>query len=188
MSEVRASAQQSGVMTRAVGTLFSIGVRRRPRGWLAHMVTPYAAAVGVWVIYSATYAVIHPWVLAVIFLCAVFGLLFLLVGASPSSDTRRPAVFDWVCSIAGIASGIFFAINAPVIIERIPELDPLTAWDIFFGYVLLLLTLEATRRTTGLGLMIIVLTFVAYNFLGHLLGGVLNHAYIGSEYFIDMTV
>jgi TRAP transporter 4TM/12TM fusion protein len=188
MGEIRASTQRSGGLTRAAGMLFAIGVRRRPRGWLARVITPYAAAVGVWVIYSATYAVIHPWVLAAMFLCAVFGLLFLLVGASPNSDTRRPAWFDWVWSIGGIASGAYFAINASVIIERIPELDPLTGWDIFFGYALLLLTLEATRRTTGLGLTIIVLIFVAYNFLGHLLGGVLNHAYIDAEYFIDMTV
>ena len=171
-----------------LGMLFTIGVRRTPRGWLAKLVTPYAAAVGAWVIYSATYAVIHPWVLASIFLCAILGLLFLIVGASPNSDTTRPSIFDWVCSIAGIATGIRFAVNASDILARIPELNPLTEWDVFFGYCLLLLTLEATRRTTGLGLMIIVLMFVAYNFLGHLLGGVLNHAYIDAEYFIDMMV
>jgi TRAP transporter 4TM/12TM fusion protein len=181
-------AIMSGRVSRAVGLLFAIGARRRPRGWLAYLVTPYAAAVGAWVIYSATWAVIHPWLLAAMFLCAVMGLLFLLVGASPGSDPHRPSVFDWICSIAGIATGIYFAFNAATIVERIPELDPLTMWDISFGYALLLLTLEATRRTTGLGLMIIVLVFVAYNFFGHLLGGVLNHAYISPEYFIDMTV
>lgn len=168
--------------------LFSIGSRRRPTGWLAHAIKPYAALVGVWVVYAATYAVIHPWALASTFLCAIYGLLFLLVGASPRSHPSRPSPFDWVCSLASIATGAHFALNVSTIVLRIPELHPLTDWNIVFGYCLLLLTLEATRRTTGLGLTVIVLVFVAYNFLGHLLGGVLNHAYIDAEYFLDMTV
>ena len=168
--------------------LFAIGARRRPTGWLAHVIRPYAALVGVWVIYAATYAIIHPWALASIFLCAVYGLLFLQVGASPGSHPTRPTPFDWACSLASIATGVHFALNASTIVLRIPELHALTDWNIVFGYCLLLLTLEATRRTTGLGLTLIVLIFVAYNFLGHLLGGVLNHAYIDAEYFLDMTV
>ncbi len=168
--------------------LFTLGPRRRPTGWLAHAVKPYAALVAVWVIYAATYAIIHPWALASIFLCAVYGLLFLLVGASPRSHPSRPSLIDWVCSLSAIATGVHFALNASAIVLRIPELHPLTGWNIVFGYCLLLLTLEATRRTTGLGLTLIVLVFVAYNFLGHLLGGVLNHAYIDAEYFLDMTV
>ncbi len=50
------------------------------------------------------------------------------------------------------------------------------------------MTLEITRRTTGLGLMLVVLVFVAYNLLGHLLGGVLQHGYIDYSHFIEITV
>jgi TRAP transporter 4TM/12TM fusion protein len=50
------------------------------------------------------------------------------------------------------------------------------------------LTIEITRRTTGLGLTTVVLIFVAYNFFGHLLGGVLQHGEIDWVHFIDIMV
>ena len=53
---------------------------------------------------------------------------------------------------------------------------------------MVVLTLEITRRTTGAGLTVIVLIFIAYNFFGHLLGGVLQHGYIDYVHFIDIMV
>ncbi len=51
-----------------------------------------------------------------------------------------------------------------------------------------MLTIELTRRTTGLGLTVIVLIFVAYNLFGHLLNGVLSHGYIDYNHFLDIMV
>jgi TRAP transporter 4TM/12TM fusion protein len=72
--------------------------------------------------------------------------------------------------------------------QRIALLDPLTNWDIVFATVVFLLTLEITRRTTGLGLTTLVLVFVAYNLWGHHLGGVIKHGYIDYQHFIEITV
>jgi TRAP-type uncharacterized transport system fused permease subunit len=57
-----------------------------------------------------------------------------------------------------------------------------------FGSALFLLSLEATRRTTGVGLTSVVLVFIAYNFLGHHFEGVLNHGYIDYNHFIDIMI
>src|SRR4030042_558883 len=40
------------------------------------------------------------------------------------------------------------------------------SWDILFGIVLILLVLEASRRTTGLIMPIIVIAFIIYAFIG----------------------
>jgi len=48
-------------------------------------------------------------------------------------------------------------------------------WDIFFGTVVVGLSLEVTRRKTGYPLFIIGLVFFLYNFLGPYLPGVLSH-------------
>src|SRR3546814_6310434 len=89
-------------------TFFDIGTRRKPVGWLAWVIPPYAAALATWVIYSATFAIVHPWTLAAVSLDAMFGLVFLLVGPVWTSSEHRLNVVDWICSLMSIAAGVFF--------------------------------------------------------------------------------
>ncbi len=169
-------------------TWFSVGVRRRPKGWLVWLITPFAAAIAVFVLSAATVVIIAPWALTAIFLSAMLALAFLTVGAFPNSDAERPTPTDWALSAISVATGVYFAIHAEGIVNRIALLDPLSGSDVLFGTALFLLTLEVTRRTTGLGLTAVVLMFIAYNFLGHMLGGVLGHGYIDYQHFLDIIV
>jgi TRAP transporter 4TM/12TM fusion protein len=167
---------------------FSVGVRRRPTGWLAWVVTPFAAALAIYVIVAATVLIVAPWTLVAIFLCGIMALAFLAVGATPQSNEEHPSILDHVLSFATLATGIYFAWKSDEIVDRIALLSPLSGWDLAFGALMVLLTLEITRRTTGAGLTAIVLIFIAYNFFGHLLGGVLQHGYIDYVHFIDIMV
>lgn len=172
----------------APATWFSVGVRRRPKGRLAWLITPFAAAIAVYVLLAAAVIIIAPWTLTAIFLCGMLALAFLTVGAFADSDAERPSKIDWALAGLSVAVGIYFAVNAAAIVDRISLLDPLSGWDLLFATALFLLTLEVTRRTTGLGLTVVVLIFVAYNFLGHMLSGVLGHGYIDYRHFIDIMV
>lgn len=167
---------------------FSVGVQRRPRGWLAWVVTPLAVALAAYVIIAATVLIIAPWALVAVFLCGMMAIAFLAVGATPASNPEHPTLPDYVLSIASFATGAYFAFNAAEIVDRIALLSPLSQWDLTFGALTVLLTLEITRRTTGAGLTLVVLIFIAYNFFGHLLGGVLKHGYIDTVHFIDIMV
>jgi TRAP transporter 4TM/12TM fusion protein len=167
---------------------FSVGVHRRPTGWLAWVVTPLAVALSVYVIVAATVLIIAPWALVAIFLCGIITLAFLACGATPNSNPVRPSALDYVLALASFATGVYFAFKSQEIVDRIALLSPLSEWDLFFGILMVLLTLEITRRTTGLGLTVIVLIFIAYNFFGHLLGGVLQHGQIDYVHFIDIMV
>ncbi|MGA7487130.1 MAG: TRAP transporter fused permease subunit [Xanthobacteraceae bacterium] len=167
---------------------FAVGVRRRPTGWLAWVVTPLAVALAVYVIVAATVVIMQPWELVAVFLTGIITIAFLTVGATPNSNPRRPTVPDYLLSIASFATGVYFYWKAPEFVDRIALLSPLSNWDLFFGVVMVLLTLEITRRTTGLGLALVVLTFIAYNFFGHLLSGVLQHGQLDWVHFIDIMV
>jgi TRAP transporter 4TM/12TM fusion protein len=169
-------------------TWFSVGVRRHPTGWLAWVITPLAVALAVYVIVAATVLIIAPWELVAIFLCGIIMLAFLGVGATPNSNPLRPSLLDYALALASFACGVYFYFKAPEFIDRIALLSPLSTWDLFFGILMVLLTLEITRRTTGLGLFVIVLIFIAYNFFGHRLGGVLQHGEIDYVHFIDIMV
>ena len=117
----------------------------------------------------------------------IFTLLFVVVGHSPAAPDR-PTWLDWVFSALSLACGVFFFLNADVISERITLLDQFTPAQFFFGTALLLLTLEATRRTTGLGLTAIVLAFLAYNLFGSLLPPPFGHGVSDFSYLLDILV
>lgn len=172
----------------APAILISVGVRRRPQGLLSWFVTPLAVALAVYVIVAATVLIITPWALVAIFLCGMMTIAFLAVGATPESNPDRPTVPDYALSLASLATGLYFIVHGQRIVNRIALLSPLTEWDMLFGIVTVLLTVEITRRTTGAGLTIVVLIFIAYNFFGHLLDGVLQHGYIDGKHFIDIMV
>src|SRR5688572_3550010 len=167
---------------------FSVGVRRRPTGWLAWLVVPFAAGLAIYVIVAATVLIVAPWTLVAIFLCGIITLAFLACGATPHSNPERPSLPDYALALASFATGVYFAFKSQEIVDRIALLSPLSEWDLFFGILMVLLTLEITRRTTGLGLTVIVLIFILYNFFGHLLGGVLQHGEIDYVHFIDIMV
>jgi TRAP transporter 4TM/12TM fusion protein len=166
----------------------SVGVRRRLSGWLAAVVTPLAVALAVYVIVAATVLIIAPWALVAVFLCGMMAIAFLSVGATPRSDPERPSPLDYALSLASVATGTYFFFTAQEIVDRIALLTPLSGWDLGFGIAMVLLTLEITRRTTGAGLTLVVLIFIAYNFFGHRLDGVLGHGYIDHVHFIDIMV
>jgi TRAP transporter 4TM/12TM fusion protein len=167
---------------------FSVGVRRRPTGALGWFFTAVSVAIAIFVVSAATLIIIGPWTLGMLFTCGMMTIGFLTVGAFEHSDPDRPSPLDWLLSGVALASGIYFSLQAGVVEERISLLDELTAWDLVFSSAVLLLAIEVTRRTTGLGLTAVALLFIAYNFWGHLLSGVLQHGLIGYEHFADIMM
>ena len=169
-------------------TWFSVGARRRPQGIYYWVFTPFAVAVGIYVISAATFIIIAPWTLTVLFFSGIAALGFLTTGAFEHSVSERPTVIDVVLALLIVAAGIYFGFKASEIVERIVLLDELTNWDIFFATLVFVLTLEVTRRSTGLGLTTLVLIFVVYNLWGDQLNGVLQHGKIDYVHFIEITV
>ena len=156
---------------------FSVGVSRRPKGWLAWVVTPLAVALAVYVIVAATVLIIAPWTLVAVFLTGII--------AHRLPDRRRVAEFqsrtvraliDYTLSLASFVTGVYFFVKAPEIVDRISLLSPLSDWDLFFGVLTVLLTAgDHAPHHRRSGSPLVVLIFIAYNFFGHLLSGVLQH-------------
>jgi TRAP transporter 4TM/12TM fusion protein len=166
----------------------STGRRRRPKGWLAAGVKTYASATALWVVYQATLSSIDVLALSIIFLSLMLGLAFLLVGARHESDPVNPTVLDYLLAATSIATGLFFVISIPEIATRISLFTELTTAQMVFSSSIVLLTLEATRRTVGAGLMLIVIFFMIYNLFGDRLEGSLQHGEITLSHFLDINV
>lgn len=173
---------------RLVDLFFAVGVRRRPVGALAWIILPFSIVLGGWVIYAALFAIVDPLAHSVIFVCGMLALLFLVCGASPTSNPTWPHWTDYLFSLAALASGIYFFLHMKEIATRISLLDELSSADVFFGSIVFGLTLEATRRAAGIGLLAVALLFVAYNLAGQHLGGVLGHGGISYLHFLDVMM
>lgn len=123
-----------------------------------------------------------------LFLVAIFVLVFLTVEPTANSKHSSPPFYDWILAGLALASAIYFSLTFDQLVRRISLMDELTPLDLTFGTIVLVLTLEATRRTTGLALMLIVMTFLAYNLFGDLIGGQLGHGNISYNHLIDINV
>lgn len=169
-------------------SVMRLGARREPTGWVKKITTPYAALVSLWVLYAAVWAIIDPWELSAVFLASMLALIFITIGAFPEAHASKIPWFDWIFSGLSLSAAIYFHFRADMIAQRISLFDPLTGWDIFFGTVLFILTLEATRRSVGIGLTVIVCLFVLYIFFGHLLPGSMSHGFVSYNDFLDQLV
>ncbi len=168
--------------------LFATGASRRLSGAYARFAKPLAALITVGIVVTTTIWIVDLFAMTVVFLGAVLSLVFLSIGASPDSDPDRIPWLDAVLAGLALATSIYLFLEVERIAQRIALLDVLTPLDFFFGSTLLLLTLEATRRTVGLGLTLILLGFLAYNLWGDVLPGVFGHGKIDYTHFLDILV
>jgi TRAP transporter 4TM/12TM fusion protein len=131
------------------------------KGWLAIFVTTVAVVMSLFHLYAA-YAIIPAHILRAIHLGFVLFLCFLLF---PAAKRFRHQVRFWdvVLSLLGVASIAYLLIDFDDFIER--AVTP-TRWDLFFGITLVLLVLEAVRRTSGTILTLVVVAFIIYAFAG----------------------
>ena len=178
----------SGMMTSLSRLAISTGKRRSPTGVLAIAIRIYAALVAIWVVYQATLSSIDVLALSIIFVSLMLVLVFLIFGATETSHESNPSWFDWALIATSVATGLFFILTIPEIATRISLFDELTLEQKVASSAMVLLTLEATRRTVGAGLMLIVILFIAYNLFGDRLEGVLQHGEISIGHFLDINV
>jgi TRAP transporter 4TM/12TM fusion protein len=176
------------ILEKSVRAVVVTGGRRRPKGVLAKLVNAYAAVVALWVVYQATLSSIDVLALSIIFLSLMLGLTFLMIGATPDCDREKPSWLDYGLAAASTAAGAFFVSNIDEIATRISLFTELSAWQMVFASIIVLLTIEATRRTVGAGLMMIVITFMIYNLFGDRLEGTLQHGEITLSHFLDINV
>lgn len=175
-------------MSNLMYLLFSTGRRRWIQGWLYWPIRLYTASFTIWVFWAAIFSRIDALSLSVIFLSLIFVPSFLLIGASEKSSDTKPAVLDWILSFLAATCATYFIINIPETANRISLFDELRPDQFVMAGTIILLTLEITRRTVGVLLTLVVITFIAYNLFGHLIPGQLGHGLITSGHFVDINV
>lgn len=112
----------------------------------------------------------------------VFALLLVL---APGLTSVASPAWRWssgVLLVLGLAAAVYIGLN----LERLQMIVGFPEGrDVLAGVVLIVVVIEATRRSWGLTLPVVALVFVAYFFLGHHLPGPLYHRQFDFDYVVS---
>jgi TRAP transporter 4TM/12TM fusion protein len=179
-----------GIMIlREIGrSLFFSGRRRKLSPFYKGVVTCLVISLAALEFYGAPFGKIDFYMLRAMFVGFMLALSFICFNHSSKVKSDKVSIPDLIMALLGMAAGVYILINGEAIISRWTGVDPLSAADIFFTSVLVLLVLEVTRRTVGPVLVLIILVFVAYNFGGQFLPGAFGHRGMTLVGFLDRMV
>ncbi|MBA4207450.1 MAG: C4-dicarboxylate ABC transporter permease [Polymorphum sp.] len=156
----------------------------RPTGpRIGHLITAILVAMSVYHFYAAGFALIPELMHRAIHISFVLSLVFLMFSWRRSMNDQLPskawyriegvAILDIALALLGVAAAMYLPLqSAQTLAMRVG--NPSTQ-DVFFGSALVLLTLEATRRSVGPTLPIIALLFMGFALFGPWMPGALKH-------------
>ena len=137
------------------------GAANKLKGWLAILVTVLAFVMSVFHLYTA-YAIVPTQTLRPVHVGFVLSLCFLMFPVA-ARFRHRIMWWDWIAAALSIAVVVYLIQGGDDITDRNTSPE---AWDIFFGLALIVMVLEAMRRTNGWIMPIITSAFIAYALLG----------------------
>jgi TRAP transporter 4TM/12TM fusion protein len=117
-------------------------------------------------------------------------VLFLVYLWFPLKTTRLHSVLrlliDFIILAAVASVAVYFWIAIPRFETRIDNVSPVYWSDVVFGIILVLLLLEAVRRTVGWILLSVILAFLLYGAFGFLIPGQAGFRGFGLEEYIEI--
>ncbi len=126
--------------------------------------------------YHLYYAFFHPffdlnhrsihWLFISVLTFALYPL------SKKNSPSNRMSILDGLLMLASVIICVWLFVNSSDILNRAGSFETI---DVIMGTALVLLTLEASRRTTGPAVSIVALVFLAYAFFGPYLPDSLAH-------------
>ncbi len=137
------------------------GAANKLKGWLAVFVTLVAFGMSVFHLYTA-YAIVPTQTLRPVHVGFVLFICFLVFPVS-SRFRHRIMWWDWLAAALSIAIVAYLIMGGDDFTDRNTSPEP---WDIVFGIALMLLVMEAMRRTNGWIMPIITSCFILYALLG----------------------
>ena len=137
------------------------GAANKLKGWLAMFVMVAAVVMSGYHLYTA-YAIVQAQTLRATHLAFVLFLCFLVFPVS-ARFRHRIMWWDWVAAALAIAVTWYLIQGGDDLTDR--NTSPLP-WDIAFGIALVVLVLEAMRRTSGWIMPFICCLFLAYAMAG----------------------
>ena len=137
------------------------GAANKFKGWLAVLVTLVAFVMSVFHLYTA-YAIVPTQTLRPVHVGFVLSLCFLVFPIA-RNFRHRIMWWDWIAAALSIAIVVYLILGGDDFTDRNTSPEP---WDIAFGIALIVLVMEAMRRTNGWIMPVITTAFLLYALFG----------------------
>ena len=173
-------------MIKAALALFNEGRRIKPAGKLYLVIALLGVPLTLFEIWFALFGSMQPLTLAVVFVGVLYVTTFLTVAST--QNNARLTLFDYAFAALSFVCSIYLTLQTARYVEWVAGISEFTALDLTVGTVVVLLTLELTRRCVGFGLSVVVYALLAYLFFGHQLSGVLAHREFTPAFFIEQMI
>ena len=149
------------------------GKKRKPTGISGWIIAAIALSASIFHLYTAAFGLLPAMEQRTIHWLLMGSLVFLLYPVSKNRSLTKIDPWDWL--LAGLVAGgcLYILINWNAICDR--EGMPIPA-DIAWGVTMVLLVLEATRRSMGWPLPIVASCAILYALFGPYMPGMLAHA------------
>ena len=148
------------------------GKHRNLSGHWYYIAVSLAVGTAIYHIYTAYFGAPFALLFRNIHWMLIASLIFMYFPAFKRSPRDRPTLPDIIFVLISIVLGMYVILNFEAIAGRAGA--PVTA-DIVLGACLVLIVLEAGRRTVGWPIVIIALLFLSYAYFGQAMPGILMH-------------
>ncbi len=164
-------------------------------GWSKYCVAIMAGIWSVFLVYTAVTVALHPVLqgsislsfgLAIVFLAYPFSTTSAVYQSEEKSflktliygSTTSPSVLDVVCVALSVFPCIYIMVAWEAIVRSPGYYE---TYQLVFGFILIIGLLEATRRSLGNSIPILMLFFLGYALFGDNIPGMFGHAGFGGE-------
>ncbi|MDO4561467.1 MAG: TRAP transporter permease [bacterium] len=127
-------------------------------------------------LYSSYMGSFAPFVQRGVHFACLLPLAFFLYPASPKSDKKKPTAIDYVLALLAILPSLYVVIEKEYLQNRIAYVTPVKTIELVLGTLLIVLVLEAVRRSVSQVMAGLVFIFLLYLPFGKYLPGVLYHS------------
>lgn len=148
------------------------GRYRDLKGWWHYFTAALAVGTALYHIYTAYYGAPFALLFRNIHWMLIAVLIFMFFPAVQRSPRDRPTFLDIILALGSIVIGMYVILNFDAIAGRAGA--PITA-DIVLGAILVVIVMEAGRRTVGWPIVIIALLFLVYAYFGQAMPGLFMH-------------
>jgi TRAP transporter 4TM/12TM fusion protein len=158
-------------------------------GWLAKLVMLIAVAMSCFHFYTSGFGLLPAQHQGAVHLAFTLLLTIFLYPASKKAKKDSVPWYDVVVALLGVCASMYLVVNYMTLIERAGLPSPL---DLIWGFILIFVLLEATRRISNPVLPCLAIICLLYAYFGNVLpwgmghrgfsiSRIINHMYLGTE-------
>jgi TRAP transporter 4TM/12TM fusion protein len=120
-------------------------------------------------LYTGAFGIFEAYMMRSVHLMTLLTLAFLFYPASKKWSREKSAMIDIPLALICLIIDIYLLANHDRIVSREWYTGPMTGFDVAFGWITMILILEATRRVAGFALPTVAIVFIFYTLFGQFL-------------------